>query len=45
MTTSAPEARSAASASSKLRMSPLTTSGIETASLTARTAAQSAVPL
>jgi hypothetical protein len=45
MTASAPEASSAAVASSKVQMSPFTTSGIETLFLTARTAAQFARPL
>ena len=42
ITASAPDAASAASASSTLSMSPLTTTGSDTASFTARTAAQSA---
>jgi hypothetical protein len=45
MTPSAPEAASAALASAAERMSPLAMTGIDTASVTARMAAQSARPL
>ena len=45
ITASAPERSSARTAFSNEVMSPLTTRGIEIASLTARTAAQSASPL
>jgi hypothetical protein len=45
MTPSAPEAASAACASVAVQMSPLAMTGIDTASFTARIAAQSARPL